>query len=59
VGVTPTDAAGLAVFVTAAGVRETCGKLQFERTSVRIGTIAIIDGINLRFTVCVEIIIPA
>jgi hypothetical protein len=59
VGVTPVGVTRLAVLVDVAGGGLICGKLQFARTSVIIGTIVIMDRIILRFTACVEIIIPA
>ena len=59
VGVTSGGMTGLAVLVEVAGARVIRGKLQFARTRAAIGTNEIIDIKVLRFTSCVEIIIPA
>ena len=59
VGVNSTVGTGLTVLVDGAGERSIRGKLQFARTRAAIGTNEIIDIKVLRFTSCVEIIIPA
>jgi hypothetical protein len=50
---------GAAVLVDVAGARRMGGKLQLARSRPRIATNMTIDGIIFRFTVSVEIIIPA
>ena len=55
----PRGAVGLAELVAVGGAMLICGKLQFARSRTGIAINMIMNGIILRFTFVVEIIIPA